>query len=245
MSNEIIFLAATVVNLALMLFCWRLGKNWLMLIIVLNYVMGYMVISKLFTLFGLQTTVGTLLYSSVFIGTDIITEHFGKRAGYRVVWMGFLSAAFLVWIQQVTLLFDGLAISAPAGEAMEVLFATSVPLLVASLSAYLIAQRFDIWLYHFIHKKTQGRMLWLRNNASTIASQALDTLIVGTFAYIFGIFPREAVVEIMLVAYLVKIAIAVIDTPVIYLSYWIRGWPLSRAHIVPKSGKERESLTSP
>ena len=200
---------------------WRLGRTWLELFIVINYLINPFVIDKLFEVFGLNATLSAVTYSTIFIGTDILTEYYGKRAGYRVVWMGFFAAVFLVWMEKVALYVDGIASTAAVDEAMHTLFATSASYFTVSLITYLIAQRFDIWLFHWLQTKTHGRLLWLRNNVSTFASQAVSGVVFGTCAYLLEIFPRAEIIEVMLVANLMNVIFAVLDTPAIYLSYGV------------------------
>lgn len=239
MPNEFVFLTVVIINLAVLLFAWRLGKNWLMMLIVITYLINSLIIGKTFDLFGFSATLSAITYSSIFIGTDILTEHYGKRAGYRVVWMGFFAAIFLVWMEQVALYVTGTPGTEEIHAAMETLFATSVSFFAVSLLTYIIAQRFDIWLYHFIHGLTKGRYLWLRNNLSTILSQALSGIVFGAFAWMLEIFPRDQLVEVMVIAYLMNLAIALFDTPVIYLSYWVRGRSLpGSGDRPPQNGQE-------
>ena len=61
--------------------------------------------------------------------------------------------------------------------AFDTLFASVPRIVLASLVAYVIAQNFDVWLYHKIYKRTKGKNIWLRNNGSTLVSQFLDSII--------------------------------------------------------------------
>ena len=88
---------------------------------------------------------------------------------------------------------------------------------LASFIAYLISQHHDIWIFHFWKKKTNGKHLWLRNNASTIVSQLIDSIIFVTIAF-YGIFP---IWNMILGMWIVKIIIALIDTPFIYGAIWL------------------------
>ncbi|PIZ54623.1 transporter, partial [Candidatus Uhrbacteria bacterium CG_4_10_14_0_2_um_filter_41_7] len=88
---------------------------------------------------------------------------------------------------------------------------------VASFIAYLISQHHDVWAFHFWKKKTNGKHLWLRNNASTVVSQLIDT-VVFTFIAFYGVLP---IVPLILGTWVVKILIALIDTPFIYGAVWI------------------------
>ena len=83
--------------------------------------------------------------------------------------------------------------------------------------AYAISQFHDVWLYHHIGEKTQKRHLWLRNNLSTMVSQLIDTVIFCGIAF-WGVFPTLIFIEIAVTTYLFKLAVAVMDTPFIYLA---------------------------
>ena len=85
----------------------------------------------------------------------------------------------------------------------------------AGALAYFVSQHFDVWFYHLIHEKTKERFLWLRNNGSTMVSQAIDTSIFYTIAF-YGVF--DNLLQIALAGYIVKVAIALCDTPFMYVS---------------------------
>jgi uncharacterized integral membrane protein (TIGR00697 family) len=100
------------------------------------------------------------------------------------------------------------------------LFNYSPRFVLGSLLAYLISQRVDVYVFHYIKARTQGRHLWLRNNLSTLISQALDTVIYGLVVW-WGVVDLEVAMALALSKYFFKVLIALIDTPFIYLA---RNW---------------------
>ena len=126
----------------------------------------------------------------------------------------------LIWI----------SINAPGSEAgvSSELFATvlgpSANVVIASLTAYLISQNLDILIFDTIREKTNGSKLWLRNIGSTTISQLVDTILFITLTFsilpsIVGIgigLPLSVIVQLILGQYLVKLLIALADTPLIY-----------------------------
>ena len=88
------------------------------------------------------------------------------------------------------------------------------------MMAYLLAQYVDVYLFHWIKKKTQGKHLWLRNNGSTMVSQLVDSLTVITVtfgaAYLAGDMTLGILIGLMFSNYLFKLASAIVDTPIIY-----------------------------
>ena len=109
------------------------------------------------------------------------------------------------------------------GEAMQgafhATFSNPAILLFASMTAYLVAQLFDVRLYLFWWKVTGGKHMWIRNNGSTWISQLVDTCIVNGIFLRFGLkMEWGAIGEIIVAVYLCKMVLAVIDTPLIYLA---------------------------
>ncbi len=92
------------------------------------------------------------------------------------------------------------------------------------MAAYLLAQLIDVRLFHFWKKLTKGKHLWLRNNASTMISQFIDTFTVNTIflyknpAVFTGDF--SDLMGVILGVYILKVAIAALDTPLCYLGVW-------------------------
>ena len=118
------------------------------------------------------------------------------------------------------------------------LFSFTPRFVLGSLLAYLISQRFDVWMFHKIKNKTQGRHLWLRNNVSTICSQALDTVIYGIVVW-WGVVDFETAMQLALAKYFFKVLIAIIDTPFIYIA---REWDVADKDWVATKEEQQKSL---
>lgn len=180
--------------------------------------------AKLISIFGFTVDAGIIAYPLTFLFTDIVCEVWGKRTATRVVWVGFFAnmlMMLLIWI-------GGILPPSPQWGNQEAYQSVlgSVPRIVfASMAAYLISQHHDVFAFQFWRRKTRGRWLWMRNNFSTIVSQGLDTVVFGTIAF-YGVVPLDVLVgEIILVQYIIKIAVALLDTPFCYLLVgWARGF---------------------
>lgn len=219
--NELLFIVITLVDLAIVLLAFRLGKPWLIAIIAINLILVSTFAAKLIIIFGLVTNAANTFYAAIFLATDMLTEHYGKREGYRSVWIGFLCLVTFVILGQLVLLFSHVESTQIVSEAMDTLFGAVPRIAIASLVAYVIAQNFDVWFYHYLHGRTGNKMLWLRNNLSTITSQLLDSIIFFSLAF-YGKVPINQLIEIILTGYLVKLIVASVDTPFIYLSYAVK-----------------------
>ena len=130
---------------------------------------------KQFNLFGLMLTGGNILYGSLFLITDLLSEHYGKKEAFRGIFIGFITSIFFVISLQFLLHFTPNSEDF-AQESLEILFNLSPRILLASLISYLISQNIDIIIFDKIKRITNNKFLWLRNNLSTFISQAIDTL---------------------------------------------------------------------
>ena len=164
-------------------------------------------------------TAGVLAYSVTFIVTDILAEVHGKRAAQQVVNTGFVTLIVVFLLIQVSIHWP------PASfwegeEAFMSVMSSSSRIIVASVIAYIISQTFDVWFFHRIKARTGGRFLWLRNNGSTIVSQALDTF-VWTGIALYGVLELPELWQIFYGEWGAKVAIAFLDTPVVYLGVFL------------------------
>ncbi|MCK4369005.1 MAG: queuosine precursor transporter [Dehalococcoidales bacterium] len=170
---------------------------------------------KLVSIGGWIVPAGVIAYPLTFLLTDVIAELYGRRTASKVIWLGFGANLLMV-----ILVFSGrLLPSAPFWEgqpAYESILGMVPRIVLASMIAYLISQHHDVFAFHFWRKKTKARFLWLRNNASTMVSQALDTGVFITIAF-WGTVPTGVLANMLLTQYLIKLGIAALDTPFCYL----------------------------
>lgn len=215
MSNELLIILAALVDLSIVLIAFRFGKPYVIGVIVVNLIMVSLSAPKAGLIFGFYGSPQTIFYASIFLGTDMLAEFYGKRSGYQAIWTGFIALALLAFLGQVVMHFVPVPESEEYGEAFSTLFGGTWRIALGSFVAYMVAQQFDIWFYHKIKEVTDGKKLWLRNILSTSTSQGIDTLIFFPIA-LAGLVP--GLISIMIVAYLMKIAVAILDTPFLYLA---------------------------
>jgi len=135
-------------------------------------------------------TYGAIVYPVTFLLTDILGENYSKKEVLRVVLWGIVIAVI------PTILIADWRIA------------------LASISAFMISQTLDVNIFHIIKKKAE-KLWWLRNNVSTIISQAFDTIIFFTVAFAW-VLPATVIVKLILGDYMVKIVMALLDTPFFY-----------------------------
>ncbi len=220
MSNEILWFLFVLLDLSLVLLLFKFfGRTALYSLIVFNLLLCNIQVTKTITLFGLTTTLGNILYASVFLATDILGEYYGKSAAKKGVFLGFIALVMAMVYMQIALAFTPDSTDF-AHVHLEKIFGLLPRLTIASTLAYLFSQFHDVWAYHFWRTRTQGRLLWLRNNASTLTSQALDSAIFCLIAF-YGLYPAGVLWEIFLTTFLFKAIVAVLDTPFLYLTKWV------------------------
>lgn len=219
MNNELTYFGIVIIDLVLALIAFRLGKKWLIAFIVTNLLLVTTLAGKVVDIFGFSTTVAGPFYAAIFLATDALTEHYGKKIGHLSVFIGFATLSLFVLMTQLSLIIMPVEYSIELQNGMLTVFGTSLRVFIASTVAYVISQNFDIWFYHLLHKKTGGKFLWLRNNLSTVFSQFIDSIIFFSIAFI-GVLPNW--IEVAVIGVIAKIVIAFLDTPFIYLTYKVK-----------------------
>jgi queuosine precursor transporter len=190
-------------------------------IFITNAVVAELIGGKLVPVFGVPMSVGILPWPVVFVTTDLINEYFGQKGVRRlsIITAGLIAYCF-------GLLY--LAMSIPAIKNMGVtdaaftaVFGQSMWIIVGSITAFLVSQLIDVAIFHFVKNRTGNRMIWLRSTGSTVISQFFDSFIVlGIAFYLTGQMDTETYLKSGITGYSVKLAIAVLMTPLIYLAHW-------------------------
>ena len=178
-----------------------------------------------------DASVGILVFPILFLITDIIEEVHGKQRAKQFVYIGLACLVFILAITVIAVLLPTASRSFVSHEAYANIFGTTLRIFIASIIGFFLSQMHDVWAFNFWKQKTAGKHLWLRNNASTIVSQFLDTTIFMFIAF-YLITPKfdEFYIFALIIPYwLIKVLVAIIDTPFCYLGVkWLRGRDLSK-----------------
>jgi hypothetical protein len=168
-------------------------------------------------------SVGLLPYPITFLVTDIISEIYGKDRANQVVTSGLVASIFMLIVVTLADIIPVAPWSPVDGDIFHKVFGLSAAAVFASMMAYLFAQYVDIRIFHFWKKLTKGKHLWLRNNASTIFSQFIDTCSVLSLLCFFGVIGWDMFGILLLNGFLFKVFFAAFDTPFVYLAvYYLR-----------------------
>ncbi len=209
-------------NFLLIIAAYKLfGKQGLIMWIPISVIIANIQVIQTIELFGFVATLGNIVYASSFLVTDILSENYGKHEAKKAVWIGFFSLIAMTLVMNLALYFKPLEGDEFAGVshgALSTIFELMPRIAVASLCAYLISQRHDVWAYHFWRKRfSKDKQIWLRNNLSTMVSQFMDSAVFTLIAF-YGVFESGMLWEIFFTTYVLKWVVAAADTPFIYWS---------------------------
>ena len=150
----------------------------------------------------------------------MISELFGKKRANQVVISGFFASIFTTALIFISMNATAADWSPIDSQTFNKVFGLSAPAFLASMVAYLCAQFIDVRIFHFWKRLTKGKYLWLRNNASTMFSQLVDTSLVLVILCSAGAIGWERFGTLLFMGWLFKVLVALIDTPIIYFALW-------------------------
>ncbi|MCC7478875.1 queuosine precursor transporter [bacterium] len=214
-----------------LLYRW-FGKQGLYGYVVLAVIACNIQVVKLVDIGPYAVTLGNILYGSIFLTTDIMVEVHGKKEAQKAVWLGFAAMLLFTVYMKYAIWLKPSAFDA-AQPHLEAIFNVLPRITVASLTAYLCSQMHDLWAFTLIRKYTGRPMLWLRNNAAALVSQAIDTTVFtllaftplhalkdtpgfASWAVVPGFESWSTVLTVWWTTYLIKVIVSVSDTPFVY-----------------------------
>ncbi len=183
--------------------------------------------------FSLVVSVGIIAYPVTFLATDLISELFGRRRANQVVLSGVIVSLFILGLVTISNHVNAIDGSPVGDELFSQVFGNTGAAITSSMLAYLIAQFIDVRIFHFWKRLTKGKMLWLRNNFSTIPSQLIDTSVVLLVLCQAGEIEWVNFWPYLWAGFLFKVVVALLDTPILYaVVYW------AKAHFGLKENQE-------
>jgi len=221
--NELLLFGSIVVIYGGVLLAYRLfGKAGLFAFTVIATILANIEVLILIDGFGMEQTLGNIMFASTYLVTDILSENHSKKDAAKAVYIGTFTAVAMLVITQYWFLYT------PSGNdwampSVKTLFAQTPRLMLASFLGYIISQRLDVWLYHkwwAITSKKSGSSrayLWIRNNGSTLISQMINTVIFNVIAFA-GLYDTNTLITIVLSTYVIYVFTSLIDTPIVYIA---------------------------
>lgn len=185
-------------------------------------------------LLDFNLTAGAVIWPVVFITTDIINEYFGKKGVKKISFLtaGLIAYAFLV-ISVVTALtpadfwLDVNAVT-PGGDRFDIsyafntIFRQGLGIIIGSLTAFLLGQLIDVYVFQKLRAITGENKIWLRATGSTLVSQFIDSFVVlGIAFYVFGNWSISQIIAVGIMNYVYKMTVAIVLTPLLYVGHGI------------------------
>lgn len=225
--NELLLIVSLVVIYGAVLASYMLfGRAGLYCVSAFCTVFANIEVQILIRAFGMEQTLGNVLFAATFLVTDILSECEGKKYANKAVFIGIFCSFFFLILSQSWFLYAP-SEGDSALPAVQAVFYNTPRLIAASLAVYVVSQFFDVWLYHtwwkFTEKKfgDKKKFLWLRNNGSTLVSQLLNTLLF-TFIAFAGVYDARTLFSVFASGYVIYVCTSLLDTPVLYLARMLK-----------------------
>jgi len=222
--NELLLIITLLLSFGgTLLFLKLFGKGGLFAWIGIATVFANIEVTILVHAFGMDQTLGNTLFAATFLATDILSELYGKKEAGKGVLAGILTSLSFILLSFMWVRYSP-AEGDWASGFVKGLFSNTPRMLLSSLTAYAISEWIDVQLYHawwkLTEKKTgdKSRMLWFRNNFSTLISQFIN-IVIFNFGAFWGIYKLGELFAITGACYVIYIVTSLLDTPFVY---WAR-----------------------
>lgn len=225
MSNEFLLCLSVGLIYGGVVFAYGFFKaRGLLMFAVVATILANIEVVMLIKAFGMEQTLGNVLFASTFLITDALSEIRGKKIAQESIKLTIFGSIIFLVASQTWLLYDlqDLSLSASLSQ----IFTQTPRIVIVSLVVFAIASYVDVWLYHWWWRLSariwgsKRRFLWLRNNASTLLSQLLNTILFS-FGAFWGVYDIGVIGEIILSSYLIFVCTSLLDTPALYLIVYL------------------------
>ena len=216
MNEILLFVEIAVTFSLLLLFKKVFGKTGVFVWVAIASIIANIQVLKSVTLFGISATLGNVMFASIFLATDIMSECYGKKEAKKCVYIGVLSIITYLVISQLTLLFTPNDIDV-VQSSMQTLFSIAPRACIASVTMFFIANIVDVKIYDLLKRKFKGKKLWVRNNISTIICNCVENFGFVFLAF-YAVYPTTELLSIAISTSLIEVVIALCDTPFLYLA---------------------------
>lgn len=217
--NELLIITTLLLTFGSVLLWYRLfGATGMYGLTVFITIAANIEVVILVNAFGIEMTLGNMLFAGTFLATDILSEVHGREAASKCVKVGILASVSMIVLTNIWSLYT----PSPndfVHPAIVSVFSNTPRVLIASLAVYAICQVVDVKLYHLIWRLTGGgeKKMWLRNNGATIISQALNAVLFN-FAAFYGTVDMSTMWSIIGASFGIFLVTSLCDTPALYLA---------------------------
>lgn len=172
-------------------------------------------VCKSIDILGLTASLGNVMFASIFLATDILSEKYDVKDSRKAVMLAIVSQ--IIFILATTLAVSYIPSETDlSNESMKTLFSINARVSISSIVMFGASNMLDIYLFEKLKKKFP-KQLWLRNNVSTIISNCLEYYFFVFFAFV-GIYDYSTILSIATTTSILEIIIAICDTPFMYIA---------------------------
>lgn len=221
--NELLLVISLIFTFGSVVLFYKLfGKMGLFCFSAVATVLANLEVGILVEAFGMEQTLGNVLFAATFLATDILSECESKKDAARCVHIGIFSSLFFLVISGSWLLYVP-SVNDTVSAYLISAVAKTPRIILASLAVYAVVQFFDVWLYHRIWAFTEKRvgnkkkLMWLRNNLATMTSQLLNATLFNLLAF-GGMYETGTLISVIASGFLIAIFTSLLDTPALYLA---------------------------
>ena len=178
-------------------------------------IMANILVCKSIDILGLTASLGNVMFASIFLATDILSEKYDVKESRKAVMLAIASQ--IIFILATTLAVSYIPSETDLShESMKTLFSINARVSISSIVMFGASNMLDIYLFEKLKKKFP-KQLWLRNNVSTIISNCLENYFFVFFAFV-GIYDYSTILSIATTTSILEIIIAICDTPFMYIA---------------------------
>ena len=178
-------------------------------------IMANILVCKSIDILGLTASLGNVMFASIFLATDILSEKYDVKDSRKAVMLAIASQ--IIFILATTLAVSYIPSETDlSNESMKTLFSINARVSISSIVMFGASNMLDIYLFEKLKKKFP-KQLWLRNNVSTIISNCLENYFFVFFAFV-GIYDYSTILSIATTTSILEIIIAICDTPFMYIA---------------------------
>lgn len=230
LPNEIILAFIYGISVVLLSLFYRfLGVAGVYVFIALGVIIANLQVLKAMDimLFSEPVAMGTVMFMTTYLATDLLAENHGRQSARRGIWCGFMGVILITTIMILTISIPPITGGDQAAQfneahfALQTLFSPAPAIFISSLTAYLISQYTDVTIFLLVKKLTAKNSLWLRSFVSTALSSLLDNIIFSVIAWKFlaplDIGTHTLIFSYILGTYIMRLIMTAVNVPALYL----------------------------
>lgn len=217
--NEILLFVEIIIIFSIVLLTHKLfKKEGLIAYIGVASILANIQVAKQITIFGLDATLGNVMFASTFLATDILTEYYSKKDAIKGVNVGLMSVIIYLICSQISLMFVPNNFDF-VNDSMQNLFSLTPRICISSVVMYYIANRIDVVIYNKL--KLKNTKIWVRNNLCTIICNCAENFGFCFLAF-YGVYDTNTILSIAITTCIIETIIALCDTPFLYIARKLR-----------------------